>query len=221
MLDDDASAHDAGATPDTENRREQPDAAGDLLARKLIADDPEGEREDAAGGSLERSTDDHERQRAGDRGQKRAERQDHQRPQQNALLAVHVAEATKDRGADRGSEEIRRQDPRDTRLRCVQRMLEGRQRRDHGAAQHRIGKRAERQDRQRYVGGDSLRLGGHVLPGRGGQERRAKDSRGAAARAAAPIRGPDNTRTMLSTLMIGETVPTLSPAQRNVPALRA
>jgi len=59
----------------------------------------------------------------------------------------------------------------------------------------------------------------HVLPGRGGQERAAK-TRAAPRPGQLPlIRGPDNTSTMLSTLMICDTVPTLSPAQRNVPAL--
>ena len=43
---------------DAEDRREQADAAGHLLARELVADDPEREREDPAGGALDEARDD-------------------------------------------------------------------------------------------------------------------------------------------------------------------
>ena len=62
VLQDHAGAHDPQSATDPERGRQQPDASGDLLAWKLVADDAKGEREDAAGGALERAPHDHDRQ---------------------------------------------------------------------------------------------------------------------------------------------------------------
>ena len=53
VVGDHAAEDQAGAAADAERRRDQADAARDLLARELVADDPEAEREDAAAGALQ------------------------------------------------------------------------------------------------------------------------------------------------------------------------
>ena len=65
------------AAADAEDRREQADPAGDLLARELVADDAVGEREDAAAGALDEAGGDQQRQRAGDGGEQGADGEDH------------------------------------------------------------------------------------------------------------------------------------------------
>ena len=52
MVDDRAREHDAGSTADAQQRRHQADPGGHPLAGKLVADDPEGEREDSTRGTL-------------------------------------------------------------------------------------------------------------------------------------------------------------------------
>jgi len=69
------------------------------------------------------------RQRVGNRCQQRADREDHEGPQQHAPLAVHVAQATQDRGPDRGRQQVGGQQPGHARLRGVQIVLDRRQRR--------------------------------------------------------------------------------------------
>ena len=64
VLDDHRAREDPDAAADTEHRRHQADAAGDPLARELVADDPEREREDAAARALDRARDDQQRERA-------------------------------------------------------------------------------------------------------------------------------------------------------------
>ncbi len=44
---------------DAEDRGEEPDAARHALARELVTDDPEGQREDAAARALDDAPDDH------------------------------------------------------------------------------------------------------------------------------------------------------------------
>ena len=61
VVDDRACEHDAGAAADAEQRRHQADPGGHPLARELVADDPEGEREDAARGALDDPPDEHQR----------------------------------------------------------------------------------------------------------------------------------------------------------------
>ena len=73
------------------------------------------------------------------RGEQRAGREDQQRPQQQLLLAVHVPEAPDHRGADRGGQQERGQQPGRAGLRGVERVLEGRQRRDDRRGQDRVG----------------------------------------------------------------------------------
>ena len=58
VLDDHARQHDPDAGADAEDRREQADAARHLLARELVADDPEREREDPAARALDEAGDD-------------------------------------------------------------------------------------------------------------------------------------------------------------------
>jgi hypothetical protein len=52
VSDNDAGQHDSGATADPDHGRRQADAARHLRRWKLVADDPEAQREDAASGAL-------------------------------------------------------------------------------------------------------------------------------------------------------------------------
>jgi len=99
----------------------------DLLARKLVADDAKGEREDAAGGALERAPHDHgpptswRRLPAACRGQGSRRSTAGTRP-----LPYMSPRATQDRGADRGRQQVGRSTPRHARLRGVQIVLDRR-----------------------------------------------------------------------------------------------
>jgi hypothetical protein len=129
VLDNHAAGDDADAGPDPEDRREKADASGDLLARKLIPHDPEGEREDPAGHTLNHASGDQQRQRMRERRQQRPAGEDDERPDEHMLLAVHVAEAAEDRRPDRGRQQVAGQQPGDAGLRGVEAVLARQQRR--------------------------------------------------------------------------------------------
>ncbi len=74
VVDDHAREHEAGAAADPERRRDQADAGADALARELVADDPEREREDRAAEALDRAPGDQHLERVGERADQRAER---------------------------------------------------------------------------------------------------------------------------------------------------
>src|SRR5581483_1411553 len=107
---------DAEAGADAEDRRQQADAARDLLARKLVADDPEREREDSARDALDDPAGDDEGERVRERVDDRSRTEDDERPHEHALLAVHVAQTAEDGGADRRREEVAGQEPGDAVL---------------------------------------------------------------------------------------------------------
>jgi len=162
VLDDHAREHDPRAAADAEDRREQTDPSRHLLARELVADDAEGEREDAAGDALDDARRDQHRQRGRHGGEQGAEDEDGEGPEEQLLLAVHVAEAADDRGADRGGQQVAGEQPGDARLGGVELLLHRRQRRDDERAQHRVGKPAEREHGEGDVGvGAVCGLGGH------------------------------------------------------------
>ena len=77
-VDQHAADDQARAAADAEGGRDQADARGDLLARELVADDREAEREDAAAGALEHPARDQHlervRQRRDDRARARTRR---------------------------------------------------------------------------------------------------------------------------------------------------
>ena len=93
----------AGDDPDPgsypEDRRHQSNAARDLITRELVADDAECERKDPAADALDHPRRDQERERVREGCEQRPGGEEHERPEQDALLAVHVAEAAEDRGA--------------------------------------------------------------------------------------------------------------------------
>ncbi len=62
MVDDRPREDDARAAADPGQRGHEADGAGHTLARELVADDPEREREDAAGGALQDPADEHDRE---------------------------------------------------------------------------------------------------------------------------------------------------------------
>ena len=159
VLDDHAGEHDADARADAEDRRQQADAAGDLLARELVADDAEREREDAAGGALDEARDDDQR-RASSR-----------RPP-SSVPAARITSVTSSRRSlpymsprrpmiavpTDADEQVGGQQPGDAGLGRVQGVLHRRQRGDDRRAEHRVGEPAERehgedQRRMRAVGG--------------------------------------------------------------------
>ena len=78
-----------------------PMPAGDLLARELVADDPEGEREDRAADALDRAPATSITDRVTTRGDERAEREHDEHDDEHAVLAEHVAEPPEDRRRDR------------------------------------------------------------------------------------------------------------------------
>ncbi len=148
VLDDHAGEHDPHAGADAEDRRQQPDASRHLLARELVADDAEREREDPAARTLDEAGHDDHPERARHGRQQGAGGEDHERDQQQALLAVHVAQAAQDGRAHGGREQVGGQQPGDARLVGVQRVLHRGQRRHHRGAEHRVGHTAERQHGQ-------------------------------------------------------------------------
>ena len=113
VVGDQAAGDQAGAAADAEDRADQADAPGDLLARELVADDAEAEREDAAAEALEHAAEHDELERAAERGDGGAEAEREQREDEQAPLAEHVAEPAGDRGRDRGREQVAGQHPRD------------------------------------------------------------------------------------------------------------
>ena len=120
-------------------------------AGELVADDPEGQREDAAAGALDDAPDDHRDQRRRQRRDHGADAEDAQRDQQQALLAVHVAEPADDRGRHRRRQQVAGQQPRHPGLGGVEAVLDRRQGRDHRRAQHRVGQAGHRGDGQDQV----------------------------------------------------------------------
>ena len=151
VLDDHAREHDPHPAADAEDRREQADPAGHLVSWKLIPDYPEREWEDPARRTLDEAGDDDRDQRARHGANHRADGEDEEGPKEQALLAVHVAEASDDRGADGGCEQVTGEQPRDPGLRRVKLALHRRQRRHDQRAQHRVRQPADREHRQRDV----------------------------------------------------------------------
>ena len=81
-----------------------------------------------------------------------------ERPDEQALLAVHVAEPADDRGADGGREQVRGEDPGDPVLGGVQVVLDRRQRRHDSRAEHRERETGDREDSQGHVRMAALRV---------------------------------------------------------------
>ncbi len=123
VVDDRPGEHDPGAAADTEERRHQPDPAGDALSRKLVPDDPEREREETARRALDHAADKHHDQRRGDRGDHRPETEEDEHDDEQPLLAVHVPEPADQRRPDRRAEQIRGQHPADGVDRGVELLL--------------------------------------------------------------------------------------------------
>ena len=86
-------------------------------------------------------------------GEQRAGGEDDERPEEDVLLAEHVAEPAEDRGADRGREQVAGQQPGDAGLGRVQVVLDRRQRRHDRRAEHGVGEAGDRQDGERQRAG--------------------------------------------------------------------
>ena len=164
MLDEHAGEHDSRPGSDSEDGRQEPDAARHPLARELVAHDAEREREDAATGSLDEARGDQQAEAARNGGEHGAGCEDPERPEEQPLLAVHVAEAAEDGRADRGGEQVGREQPGDAGLARVKVALDGRQRGHDHRAEHRVGDAADREHGQRHVRmGPIQRLAPYVL----------------------------------------------------------
>ena len=163
VLDDRPREHDAGATAHAEQRRDEADPARHAAGRELVADDPEGEREDRAAGALDHTTQDEQAHRMSERGHQRAAREDQEHEQQRALLAEHVAEAASDRRGHRRAEQERREHPCDRRGAGVEVALDDGQRRGHERLQQRVGDPREREDREGEAVVLALRSGHRAL----------------------------------------------------------
>ncbi len=166
VVDDRSRQNHAGAAADAEQRRHQADRGSDALARELVPDDPESQREDAAGRTLDHASDEHQRERRCERGHERADRQKQKDDHQQPLLAVHVAEPADQRCRHRSAQEVRRQDPADGVLRGVQRVLDVRQRGRDKRLQQRVRDAAQGEDDEGEARMQSVGLGGHAEQGR-------------------------------------------------------
>ena len=81
---------------------------------------------------------DHHRQRRCESGERCPAGETDEHDEQHPLLAEHVPKAPGDRRRDRGSEQVRREDPRDTGGRRVQILLQRRQGRHDEGLEHRV-----------------------------------------------------------------------------------
>ena len=152
VVGDEAAEDQAGAAADAERGGDQADARADLLARELVADDPEAEREDAAAGALQDAAGDDDLEAGAERGDDRAGHEDAERDDEQAALAEHVAEAAEDRGADGGREQVGGDRPGDAAGVGVERLRELGERGDEHRLREREGERGEREDEERAEG---------------------------------------------------------------------
>ena len=162
VVDDRPGQHHAGASADAEQRRHQADRGRHAFARELVPDDPERQREDPAGRTLDHAPDEHQRERCRKRRHKRADGQEREHDHQQPLFPVHVAEPADQRCRNRGAQEVRRQDPADGVLRRVQRVLDVGQSRRDKRLQQCIGDPAQREDEKREAWMLAVGLGGHA-----------------------------------------------------------
>ena len=97
VVDDRPGEHDAEATADPEQTRDERDPACYSLPRELVADDPKCQWEHRAANALDRPGCDQHGKRRRERGDQRAASQSRHHDEQRALLSEHVTEATGDR----------------------------------------------------------------------------------------------------------------------------
>jgi len=190
VLEDRAGEDDAEPTADSEQPRDERDAARDPFAGELVADDAEPEREDSAPQTLDDAPGDHHRKRGCESGDRRPAGETDEHDEQHPLLAEHVPKAPGDRRRDRGSEQVRREDPRDTGGRRMQILLQRRQGRHDEGLEHRVRAAADSEHCEHESGtwrrpGGNLRSHPANLPAAGGTactQRRRIDARPAPTR---------------------------------------
>jgi hypothetical protein len=137
------------ARADRRDRTDERDAGRHALGGKLVADDPERQRQHAAAQALQAPADDHRPQRAGQRADQRTGGEQRERERQEALLAEHVAEASEDRRGDRGDQEVGGHHPRDALGGRAELALQVTERRDDRRLGQDEGQTADAQDEQR------------------------------------------------------------------------
>ena len=126
VLHDRARQHDPEPAADAQDGRDQGDAVRDAVARELVADDREREREHRPAGALDDAGRDHDADRRRERRERRAGGEDQEDDDHRALLPEHVAEPPGDRRAHGCAQEVGRQDPRRAGRRRVQVVLDRR-----------------------------------------------------------------------------------------------
>jgi hypothetical protein len=128
-------------------------AAGDLLARERVADDAEGQREDAGGRALDDPAGDEHLDRARERVDDAAGGEERHDDGEHAPLAVEVAELADDRRRDRRREQERGEDPGGRGGARAELLADLRQRRDDERLRER-----ERHAREEQDGEDARRV---------------------------------------------------------------
>ena len=113
VVDDDAAEDQAGPPPMPNVAEIRPMLERDALARELVADDAEAEREDAAARALHDAAGDDDLEACAERRDDGAGGEDHERDHEQAPLAEHVAEAAEDRREDRRRDQVAGERPRD------------------------------------------------------------------------------------------------------------
>ena len=106
-----AGADQAEARADAQRGGDQRDRADDALARQLVPDDRDGQRQDAAAEALQHPGDEQHRPAVHGGGQQRAEDQPAHRDDQDLAPAEQVAAAAEQRGEDRGGQQVRGHHP--------------------------------------------------------------------------------------------------------------
>ena len=146
LREDRPGENDPEAASHAEEPGDERDPRGDALARELVANDSERQREDRAAEALNRTGADHHgkcrRDSRDERPRAQAGEHDHQRP----LLAEHVTDTPGNRRRHRRRQQVRREDPRHTRRRRVEIALQRRKRRHDERLQHRVRRTPEREN---------------------------------------------------------------------------
>jgi hypothetical protein len=151
VVDDQSGEDDPEPAADPEYRRDQTDRDTDLLARKLVADDPVAEREDGRAGALKGTPGDQRPDVPGGSRADRADQEQRQRDDEQPLFPVLVAELAEDRSRNGRHEQEDREHPGDPSRRGVELTLQRRQSRDDHGLLQRERDPGQREDRERHV----------------------------------------------------------------------
>ena len=146
VLEDRSGEHDPEHAAASEHGRHPRRPARHVAPVELVADDPEGEREDRPAEALHRPRDDHHGEGGGERSDEDAERECGERGQEDPSTTEHVAEPARERRRDGRREQERGEDPRRAGRGRVEPELERRERRDDQRLHERVAAAGEDED---------------------------------------------------------------------------